>query len=81
MILLRLISWPYVRRHALRTFLTTLGVVLNMVPLQGDLAAAHAYGLDYGYADGRAPVDGPDAETVLPMSTRTARPQLTGRGA
>jgi capsular exopolysaccharide synthesis family protein len=27
----------------------TLGVVLNMVPLTGDLADAHAYGVDYGY--------------------------------
>jgi capsular exopolysaccharide synthesis family protein len=32
---------------------TTLGVVLNMVPRNGDLAAAYAYGLDYGYAAGR----------------------------
>jgi Mrp family chromosome partitioning ATPase len=32
---------------------TTLGVVLTMVPLQGDLAASHAYGMDYGYAVGR----------------------------
>jgi putative ABC transport system permease protein len=28
--LLTLISWPYVRRHALRTMLTTLGVVLGI---------------------------------------------------
>ena len=28
--LLRLISWPYMRRHALRTFLTTMGVVLGI---------------------------------------------------
>jgi capsular exopolysaccharide synthesis family protein len=28
----------------------TLGVVLTMVPLSSDLASAHAYGVDYGYA-------------------------------
>lgn len=27
----------------------SLGVVLNMVPLTGELAQAHAYGVDYGY--------------------------------
>ncbi len=30
MILLRLISWPYVRRHILRTVLTTTGIVLGV---------------------------------------------------
>ncbi len=36
----------------------TLGVVLNMVPLSGDLAAAHAYGVDYGYTSpSETPVD------------------------
>jgi capsular exopolysaccharide synthesis family protein len=60
---------------------TTLGVVLNMVPLQGDLAAAHAYGLDYGYADGREMLGGPEDELVYPMAAKTRRPQLTGRGA
>ena len=30
MILLRLISWPYVRRHAVRVSLTTLGIVLGV---------------------------------------------------
>ena len=52
---------------------TTLGVVLNMVPLQGDLAAAHAYGLDYGYAAGRelplARDDVPGAGTPVPRLT------------
>jgi capsular exopolysaccharide synthesis family protein len=60
---------------------TILGVVLNMVPLRGDLAAAHASGLDYGYAVGRETAIGPDDELVLPMPTRAGRPQLTGRGA
>ncbi|SFE18455.1 polysaccharide biosynthesis tyrosine autokinase [Blastococcus tunisiensis] len=32
-----------------------LGVVLNMVPLKGELAAAHAQGYDYGYAADRLP--------------------------
>ena len=30
MILLRLISWPYVRRHLVRVLLTTLGIVLGV---------------------------------------------------
>ncbi len=30
MILLRLVSWPYVRRHAVRVSLTTLGIVLGV---------------------------------------------------
>ncbi len=30
MMMLRLISWPYVRRHGLRTLLTTLGIVLGV---------------------------------------------------
>ena len=30
MILLRLLSWPYVRRHALRSVLTVLGVALGV---------------------------------------------------
>ena len=30
MILLRLISWPYVRRHLARVSLTTLGIVLGV---------------------------------------------------
>jgi capsular exopolysaccharide synthesis family protein len=33
----------------------TLGVVLNMVPLKGELAAAHAQGYEYGYAADRLP--------------------------
>ncbi len=40
---------------------TTLGVVLNMVPPRGDLAAAHAYGLDYGYGAGREADPAPEA--------------------
>jgi capsular exopolysaccharide synthesis family protein len=60
---------------------TTLGVVLNMVPLQGDLAAAHAYGLDYGYAAGRETAAGAEHDEVLPMSRQSRRPELTGRGA
>jgi capsular exopolysaccharide synthesis family protein len=60
---------------------TTLGVVLNMVPLQGDLAAAHAYGLDYGYAAGRETAAGAEHDVVLPMSRQSRRPELTGRGA
>jgi capsular exopolysaccharide synthesis family protein len=51
---------------------TTLGVVLNMVPQQGDLAAAHGYGLDYGYA-----VDlGEDVDPTLGSPVRARR--LTG---
>ena len=30
MILLRLISWPYVRKHVLRTIMTTAGIVLGV---------------------------------------------------
>ena len=30
MILLRLISWPYFRKHVLRTALTTAGIVLGV---------------------------------------------------
>jgi putative ABC transport system permease protein len=33
--LLTLISWPYVRRHALRTMLTTIGVVLGIAVFVG----------------------------------------------
>lgn len=33
--LLTLISWPYVRRHALRTLLTTIGVVLGIAVFVG----------------------------------------------
>jgi putative ABC transport system permease protein len=35
MILLRLISWPYVRRHLLRTTLTTAGIVLGVAVFVG----------------------------------------------
>lgn len=35
MILLRLISWPYVRKHLLRTLLTTAGIVLGVGVLIG----------------------------------------------
>ncbi len=35
MILLRLISWPYVRKHLLRTLLTTAGIVLGVGVLVG----------------------------------------------
>ena len=30
MILLRLISWPYVRRHLVRVTLTMLGILMNV---------------------------------------------------
>ena len=35
MILLRLITWPYVRRHRLRTILTTVGIVLGVAVFVG----------------------------------------------
>ena len=35
MILLRLISWPYVRKHLLRCVLTTAGIVLGVAMLVG----------------------------------------------
>src|SRR6266581_1762785 len=35
MILLRLISWPYFRRHVLRTLLTTAGIVLGVAVFVG----------------------------------------------
>ncbi len=35
MILLRLISWPYVRRHLLRSLLTTTGIVLGVAVFVG----------------------------------------------
>src|ERR1700686_1934954 len=35
MILLRLISWPYFRRHLLRSVLTTAGIVLGVALLVG----------------------------------------------
>src|SRR5579863_2292592 len=35
MILLRLISWPYARKHLLRCFLTTAGVVLGVAVFVG----------------------------------------------
>lgn len=35
MILLRLISWPYIRKHLLRTVLTTAGIVLGVALLVG----------------------------------------------
>ncbi len=39
MILLRLISWPYLRQHLLRTGLTTLGIVLGVAVFLGMNAA------------------------------------------
>ena len=39
MILLRLISWPYVRKHLLRTLLTTAGIVLGVAVFVGMHAA------------------------------------------
>ncbi|HZT75131.1 MAG TPA: FtsX-like permease family protein [Vicinamibacterales bacterium] len=39
MILLRLISWPYVRKHILRTLLTTAGIVLGVAVFVGMHAA------------------------------------------
>src|SRR5258706_16108012 len=35
MILLRLISWPYFRRHVLRTMLTVAGIVLGVAVFVG----------------------------------------------
>src|SRR5215203_213324 len=35
MILFRLISWPYFRRHVLRTMLTTAGIVLGVAVFVG----------------------------------------------
>ena len=35
MILLRLITWPYVRKHLLRSVLTTAGIVLGVALLVG----------------------------------------------
>ena len=35
MILLRLISWPYARKHLLRTLLTTAGIVLGVAVFVG----------------------------------------------
>src|SRR3954464_4853852 len=35
MILLRLISWPYFRKHVLRTLLTTAGIVLGVAVFVG----------------------------------------------
>ena len=35
MMLLRLITWPYIRRHRLRTALTTVGIVLGVAVLIG----------------------------------------------
>src|ERR1700694_5122224 len=35
MMLLRLISWPYFRRHVLRTLLTTTGIVLGVAVFVG----------------------------------------------
>jgi putative ABC transport system permease protein len=35
MMLLRLITWPYVRRHRLRTILTTVGIVLGVAVFVG----------------------------------------------
>ena len=35
MILLRLISWPYVRKHLLRWLLTTAGIVLGVAVFVG----------------------------------------------
>src|SRR5216110_854606 len=39
MILLRLISWPYFRKHVLRTCLTTAGIVLGVAVFVGMHAA------------------------------------------
>ena len=35
MMLLRLITWPYIRRHRLRTLLTTVGIVLGVAVFVG----------------------------------------------
>ena len=35
MILIRLISWPYVRKHMLRAILTTTGIVLGVAVFVG----------------------------------------------
>ena len=35
MMLLRLITWPYVRKHLLRSVLTTVGIVLGVALLVG----------------------------------------------
>ena len=35
MILLRLISWPYFRKHVLRTMLTVAGIVLGVAVFVG----------------------------------------------
>ena len=47
MILLRLISWPYFRKHVLRSILTTMGIVLGVSVFVGmqtaNKSAAHAF--------------------------------------
>ena len=35
MILLRLITWPYVRKHVLRTLVTTAGIALGVAVFVG----------------------------------------------
>ena len=42
MILLRLISWPYIRKHLLRSVLTTAGIVLGVALLVGMQTANHS---------------------------------------
>jgi hypothetical protein len=46
-----------------------LGVVLTMVPVKSELAAAHGHGFDYGYAPGRRPQARP-----VPAATATDEP-------
>ncbi|WP_147252351.1 polysaccharide biosynthesis tyrosine autokinase [Blastococcus sp. TF02A-30] len=44
-----------------------LGVVLTMVPVKSELAAAHGHGYDYGYAPGRRPqADAPAPAPAVP---------------
>ena len=46
MILLRLITWPYVRKHLLRSVLTTAGIVLGVALLVGMRTADQSDAID-----------------------------------
>jgi ABC-type antimicrobial peptide transport system permease subunit len=47
MILLRLIGWPYFRKHVLRTALTTAGIVLGVAVFVGIYSANHSMRLAF----------------------------------
>ena len=74
MILLRLISWPYFRKHILRTVLTTAGIVLGVAVFVGMHTANQSVLFAFNSADLQ-----PDGRQLLKSLAAPLAAYLTAR--